>query len=69
MEPIQDVEKVPKGRWGLVSLPFAFHVQTLTDRIRTATFAIKKWALAYNVATKLAIKLSMLHVPGVLDSS
>jgi hypothetical protein len=53
MEPIQDVEKVPKQRWKLVS-------ETLTSLflancIRPVTYANKKWVLAYNVATKTVI--------------
>jgi hypothetical protein len=51
MEPVQDVEKVPKQRWKLVSRLKLFDI---SDIYRLVTSASKKWVHAFSAAIRTA---------------
>jgi hypothetical protein len=64
-EPVQDVEKVPKTRWKLVSKLSSFTKSIDTNvRCRVATSVGKRWAPAFNAVTNLASRLSTLPAHG-----
>ena len=69
MEPIERVEAVPKSRWKLVSSTGHLYC-FMTDngvnhpRDRSARYAAKGLALAYNAIIVTASQPSMLRVPG-----
>jgi hypothetical protein len=66
-EPVQDVEKVPKTRWKLVSMHRAL-VLLLPDRdYSRVTSASKEWEHVYSVGTSHASKHSMSPVLAELD--
>ena len=59
-EPVQDVEKVPKTRWKLVSICiFLVRVTAANAHCSHAIYANKRWVHAYSVATSRVSKPSM----------
>jgi hypothetical protein len=66
-EPVQDVEKVPKTRWKLVSGEYL----SLPDCVLTvgslAIFANRRWERVFNAATSLVSKPFTSHVHEGLD--
>jgi hypothetical protein len=62
-EPVQDVEKVPKTRWKLVSLEWRSIFKgcmLISDSL--ATSANRRWVPVYSAGTSHVSKHSMLHV-------
>jgi hypothetical protein len=58
-EPVQDVEKVPKTRWKLVSMQHTEAPPQVTDSCNSrAISANKEWALASNADTSHASRRS-----------
>lgn len=63
-EPVQDVEKVPKTRWKLVSIRATKNrIAPLTNNSR-AIYASRKWEPAFSAGISLVLKLFTLRVPG-----
>lgn len=67
-EPVQDVEKVPKTRWKLVSCYILFCQKLIANAICSpATYASRRWVHAFNAGTNHASKHFTLLVRGRLD--
>lgn len=69
MEPIMEVANIPKPRWKLVSDGRVRMSMRVLTTSRTAISANSVWVLAYNVATRIAIKRFTLLVQERQSSS
>jgi PHD-zinc-finger like domain/PHD-finger len=65
MEPVMEVDKVPKQRWKLVSSfrEFRRPPYPFLTLCRIATFATRKWGLAFNARTRTATWRSTSPAP------
>lgn len=59
MEPVMDVEKVPKQRWKLVSALPSSTLKFLANNRRIVTFANSAWELASSAVIRTALSPSM----------
>ena len=59
-EPVQDVEKVPKTRWKLVSPCLTYCLAFADQNCSLATSVSRRWERAFSAATSRASRPSML---------